>query len=44
MKASGLGTNPRKLLEEIREIKSLDVLMSTRDKIIRLRVVATPSA
>jgi hypothetical protein len=44
MKASGLGTNPRKLLEEIREIKSLDVLMPTRDKIITLRVVATPSA
>ena len=44
MKASGLGTNPRKLLQEIREIKSLDVLMPTRDKIIRLRVVATPSA
>ena len=44
MRASGLGTNPRKLLEEIREIKSLDILMPTRDKIIRLRVVATPSA
>ena len=44
MKASGLGTNPRKLLAEIRQIKSLDILMPTRDKIIRLRVVATPSA
>lgn len=43
MKASGLGTTPRKLLEEIREIKSLDILMPTRDKTIRLRVVATPS-
>jgi transposase len=42
MKASGLGTAPRKLIEEIREIKSLDVLMPTRDKTIRLRVVATP--
>jgi transposase len=36
MKASGLGTTPRKLLEEIREIKSLDILMPTRDKTIRL--------
>jgi len=43
MKASGLGTTPRKLLEEVREIKSLDILMPTRDKTIRLRVVATPS-
>jgi transposase len=42
MKASGLGTAPRKLIEEMREIKSLDVLMPTRDKTIRLRVVATP--
>jgi transposase len=42
MNASGLGTAPRKLLEEIREIKSLDLLMPTRDKTIRLRVVATP--
>jgi transposase len=43
MKASGLGTAPRKLIEEMREIKSLDVLMPSRDKPIRLRVVATPS-
>jgi transposase len=43
MKASGLGTAPRKLIEEMREIKSLDVLMPTRDKPIRLRVVDTPS-
>jgi transposase len=43
MKASDLGTAPRKLIEEMREIKSLDVLMPTRDKPIRLRVVATPS-
>jgi len=40
MKASGLGTAPRKLLEEMREIKSLDVLLPTREKTIRLRVVA----
>jgi transposase len=44
MKTSGLGTAPRKLLEEMREIKSLDVLMPTREKTIRLRVAATPSA
>jgi len=41
MKASGLGTAPRKLLEEMREIKSLDVLLPTRDKQVRLRVVST---
>jgi transposase len=41
MKASGLGTAPRKLLEEMREIKSLDVLLPTRDKQIKLRVVST---
>jgi transposase len=41
MKASGLGSAPRKLLEEIKEIKSLDVLLPARDKTIRLRVVAT---
>jgi transposase len=41
IKASGLGTAPRKLLEEMREIKSLDVLLPARDKQIRLRVVST---
>jgi transposase len=41
MKASGLGTAPRKLLEEMREIKSLDVLLPTRGRNIQLRVVAT---
>jgi len=41
MKASGLGTAPRKLLEEMREIKSLDVLLPARDKQVRLRVVST---
>jgi hypothetical protein len=30
MKASGLGTAPRKLLDEMKEIKSLDVLLPTR--------------
>lgn len=43
MKTSGLGTAPRKLLEEMRELKSLDVLLPARDKTIKLRVVATPS-
>lgn len=43
MKASGLGTAPRKLIEEMREVKSLDVLLPARDKTIRLRVVSTPS-
>jgi len=42
VKASGLGTAPRKLLEELRELKSLDVLLPTREKNIRLRMVATP--
>jgi len=42
MKASGLGAAPRKLLEELRELKSLDVLLSTREKSLRLRMVATP--
>jgi transposase len=41
MKASGLGTAPRKLLEEIKEIKSLDILLPAKDKTIRLRVVST---
>lgn len=41
MDCSGLGTAPRKLLEELREIKSLDVLLPSRDnKTIRLRVVS----
>ena len=41
MKASGLGTAPRKLLEELKEIKSLDVILPAKDKTIRLRVVST---
>jgi hypothetical protein len=43
MKALGLGTAPRKLLEELRELRSLDVLLPTREKPLRLRMVATPS-
>ena len=42
MKASGLGTAPRKLMEEQRELKSLDVLLPTHERTIRLRMVATP--
>lgn len=42
MKACGLGTAPRKLIEELREIRSLDLLLPARDKTIRLRVVSTP--
>ncbi len=41
MSASGLGTAPRKLLEEMREIKSLDVLLPAKDRTIRLRTVVT---
>jgi len=43
MKGSGLGTAPRKLLEELRELRLLDVLLPTREKMIRLRMVATPA-
>jgi transposase len=42
MKGSGLGTAPRKLLEEMRELKSLDVVLPAKDKTIRLRMVTTP--
>lgn len=40
MKTSGLGTSPRKLLEEMREVRSMDVLLPAREKVIRLRVVS----
>jgi transposase len=40
MACSGIGSAPRKLLEEMRTIKSLDVLLPTRDKTIKLRVVS----
>jgi len=42
MKASGLGTAPRKLIQEMREVRSLDVLLPAKDKTLRLRVVSTP--
>ncbi len=41
MKSKGLGTAPRKLLEELKEIKSMDILLPARDKTFRLRLVAT---
>ncbi|MGO9612003.1 MAG: IS1634 family transposase [Dissulfurispiraceae bacterium] len=42
MDCAGLGTAPRKLLEDLREIKSLDLLLPSREnKTIRLRVVST---
>lgn len=44
MKASGLGTAPRKLLEEMKQIQSLDVLLPAKDKTIKLRLVATAPA
>jgi transposase len=40
MSCSGIGSAPRKLLEELREIKSLDVLLPTRDTTIKLRLVS----
>jgi transposase len=44
MSASGLGSAPRKLLQEMREIRSLDVLLPAKDTTIRLRTVATAPA
>ena len=43
MECSGLGTAPRKLVEEMREIKSLDVVLPAKDKTIRLRTVSKAS-
>ena len=43
MDGSGLGTAPRKLLEEMAEIRSLDIVLPTgADKDIRLRTVSRP--
>jgi transposase len=43
MAASGLGTAPRKLLEEMAEVKSLDVVLPTRaGPPLRLRTVSRP--
>jgi len=43
MTCTGIGSAPRKLLEELREIKSLDVLLPTRDTTIKLRIVSKAS-
>jgi transposase len=40
MECAGLGTAPRKLLEEMREIRTVDVVLPARDKTIRLRTVS----
>ncbi|MDP3981719.1 MAG: hypothetical protein Q8Q33_09930 [Chlamydiota bacterium] len=43
MRASGLGASPGKLLEEFREIRSMDVVLPVKDRIpVRLRLVAKP--
>ena len=43
MSASGLGTAPRKLLEEMGEVRSMDVVLPTRaGQEIRLRAVGRP--
>ena len=43
MQACGLGAAPRKLLEEMAEIRSLDVVLPTgAGKDIRLRTVSRP--
>lgn len=43
MERSGLGTAPQKLLEEMRQIHSLDVILTAKKETeIRLRVVSTP--
>lgn len=43
MSCTGIGSAPRKLLEELREIKSLDVLLPTRETTIKLRIVSKAS-
>jgi len=43
MESCGLGTAPQKLLNELRQIHSLDVILIAKDQTeIRLRVVGTP--
>jgi len=45
MSACGLGTAPRKLLEEMTEVRSMDVVLPTRGgQPVRLRVVSRPEA
>ncbi len=43
MAASGLGSSPAKLLEEFRQIQSMDVVLPVKDRNpVRLRIVAKP--
>jgi len=43
MQASGLGNSVQKLIDELKEIRSLDVILTVKNKKeIRLRVVSTP--
>jgi transposase len=43
MESKGLGNSPAKLLEEFREIRSMDIVMPVKDRNpIRLRIVAKP--
>lgn len=43
MKAKGLGTCARQLLEEMQEVRSMDVLLPVKDRsALRLRVVGRP--
>jgi len=43
MQGCGLGTAPRKLLEEMAEVRSLDVVLPTRQGTeLRLRTVSKP--
>jgi len=43
MDTSGLGKSPKKLFEELKEIRSVDVLVPVKDRsTLRLRVVAKP--
>jgi transposase len=40
MECADLGTAPRKFMEEMREIRAVDVVLPARDKTIRLRTVS----
>ncbi|MBX3729476.1 MAG: hypothetical protein KF858_09850 [Candidatus Sumerlaeia bacterium] len=43
MRESGLGTAPDKLLAELKEVRSLDIVLTAREQTeIRLRLVGTP--
>jgi hypothetical protein len=43
MNSKGLGRSPSKLLEEFRQIQSMDVVLPVKDRSpVRLRIVAKP--